>query len=432
LHGVFGHPFFVARAFNVLCASAAVALVFAHAFRSFASSAPWRRFGFACLFGALFLFSPLFIVTSGKAWNHDLPMLLIIAAILLHLRASSGNAAGWIIASGVCVGLAIGTRLTFAPLAAPFFLAIFFLPLPRKKQCALAAMFGAAVIIALVPVWWYLATARDQFLFGNFEFPRLRLLDPSDERAHKTVKLWRKLRFFAKEIIVTNPGVFLAFVLGLPGLWRGWRSRSFESVLFALVIPFLLFGCFAPTRYQYQHFYPVAPVFLMAAACGFAKWPWLRWKGAVVGSIAAVCLFSAVKSARDYSAIKKLAQSDAWVPMEAHALGLKIKTLARPGKVLTFAPIFALEGGMEIYPELATGLFAARLAHLVPEERRRKMHLVAAADLPAFLDADPPKAILLGFEAEESERPLRDYAQAHGFRLAHQRKRQQIWVAPER
>ena len=79
--------------------------------------------------------------------------------------------------AGFCLGLAVGARLTFAPLAAPFLLAILFFPNESlRRKVALGAIFGAAALVALSPVIWLFCSAPDQFWFGNFEFPRLRLL----------------------------------------------------------------------------------------------------------------------------------------------------------------------------------------------------------------------------------------------------------------
>ncbi len=431
LNSVFGHPFLCARIFNVCCATATVWIVFCYAWKKTGASLPGKRLMSAGGVAALMLFSPLFIVTTGKAWNHDLPVLLTVVAILLHLRAARGTAPVLcVLVSGLCVGFAVGSRLTFAPLVAPFFVAIFLFPQTLRRRFFLTALFSAAVAAALLPVFWYVHLAREQFLFGNFEYPRLRLLDPDDVRAHKTVKLWRKVRFFVKEIAVTNPGIVLVFfAVAAPVLLRRARTRDFESLFFVLLIPFVLFGCFAPTRYQYQHFYLIVPLFVLAITHALANWSWPRSRKIAFGFVAALTFFSVAKNAHEYHAIMKIAQVDQWEPIAAYRFGEQIKTLAGEGKVMTFAPIFPVEGGAAIYPEFATGVFASRLAHLVPAERRAKLHVVARDDISAFLDSDPPAAILLGFELPEVEESLRDYAQRNGYKTRYKRKGIELLVA---
>ncbi len=425
-------PFLLARSFNALCAALGVCAVFLYAKKCLVAQNPAFRFLISLGFALIFLTSKLFVSTNGKAWNHDLPMLLTVCAVCLHIHAVVSREPAWILVlSGICIGLAIGARLTYAPLVAPFFLTIFLFPQTLRQRFIFAAWFSAAVAIALLPVWWYFATVREQFLFDNFQFPRLRLLDPTDERAHKTVKLWRKFRFFAKEVVCKDPAVFLAFALGLPGLLRGVRSRDFSSLLFASLLPFVLYGCFAPTRYQYQHFYVIAPFCIMAAARGFALWPWPRVQNWVAGTLLALAIWSVSMHARYREVLSKFAHPNEWVTVQTHQLGVKLRTFAGEGKVMTFAAIIPLEGGLDIYPEFATGPFAMRLAHLVPPARRLQMDLVARDDLTRFLDADPPVAILLGFEPE-LERSLKTYARRHHFHLAFKDRGQEFWIAPPR
>lgn len=428
------NPLLLARLFNVLCAVASVCLIFAYSFQKFFAWPFWRRFGVAAGFAGLMLFAPLFIETSGKTWNHDLPVLCTILAIWLHTAsAKNSGRKQWLCAaaSGLCFGLAVGSRLTFAPLAAPFLLAIWFFPrIQTKQKLVLAALFSLATLVALLPVIWTFCAASHQFLFGNFEFPRLPLLDPTQARAQKTIKLWRKARFFVKEVAEKNPAVFLLFfVAAIPVLGKHLRTRGardFESLFFALLIPFVFFGCFAPTRYQYQHYYALLPVCVMATIHALST---VVWRQTGVWFVSACLLFAVAAGAKGYRPILKIADVDDWVPIESHRLGLEMQKLVpAQGKVLTLAPIVPLEAGLKIYPEFATGPFAMRLAHLVAPERRKIMHLVSREDLRGFLRADPPAAILLGYESAEVEKPLREFAERNGYRSVQKRKSTQIWV----
>ncbi|RYD83935.1 MAG: hypothetical protein EOP84_06895 [Verrucomicrobiaceae bacterium] len=100
----------------------------------------------------------------------------------------------------------------------------------------------------------------------------------------------------------------------------------------------------------------------------------------------------------------------------------------KAGPVLTLAPTWAIEAGLSTYPEFATGAFAWRSAHLVPEERRQKLDMIAPADLEEFLTNKPPAAILTGYEDEELEAPLLEYARRHGYRPVKLERGRRIWV----
>ena len=67
--------------------------------------------------------NPLFLFTSGRSWNHDLPTVLTLLAFVAvaHRGLKNPGSAWWMLAAGVLMGLAVGFRLTFAPPAAAFF-----------------------------------------------------------------------------------------------------------------------------------------------------------------------------------------------------------------------------------------------------------------------------------------------------------------------
>ncbi len=112
---------------------------------------------------------PVFRETFWRTWNHALATLLCLAAIAFALRPGKGWR--WL-AAGAFLGLAIGTRLTFAPLAAPFATAAFFQPgaenLRQRTRRLIDFCAGAAV--SLLPSIILFAMAPAQFLFGNFTF----------------------------------------------------------------------------------------------------------------------------------------------------------------------------------------------------------------------------------------------------------------------
>jgi hypothetical protein len=84
-------------------------------------------------------------------------------------------------------------------------------------------------------------------------------------------------------------------------------------------------------------------------------------------------------------------------------------------KVATLLPIYPLEAGLPVYPEFATGQFAFRIAPFTSAKLARNYRMVAAEGIEALFDADPPAAMLLGYDTE-LEAPMLRYAMAHGYR----------------
>jgi hypothetical protein len=98
------------------------------------------------------------------------------------------------------------------------------------------------------------------------------------------------------------------------------------------------------------------------------------------------------------------------------------------GKVLTLAPIFPLEGKLDIYEEFATGPFMWRTADLVDKKDRKRLRIISENELDSYLTKKPPVAIFIGFEGG-LEKPMFLYAQKNRFKkqvLANH----ELWVSP--
>ena len=432
--------FLAARLFSAACAWAIAALVFFSCHVLLAKFRAVPRFVLAAGFTLLLVCSSLWMHTAARAWNHSSALLPVVAAFTAFILAARGEKpGGWLFASGLCVGLALGTRLTFAPVVAPFGLAVLLLPhCTWQRRFASAAWFSLGVFVAVLPAMYFLGAHHEQFLYGNVESQRLRLLDPSDERAHKTITVWRKLRYFAKEIVRDDHPLFLAFfAVGVPGIVqhfrRTWSAGTKATapwsgaILLTLLIPFLFAGAMAPTRFQPQHWFSLVPFLVIGACFGLTQWKSPRDKAAV----AFTTLLFIGGIALTFGESRTLARPRAftqWVPVKAHRFGVEIAGLAARGKVLTLAPLYPLEGGSTIYRELAVGPFAYRLAHLLPPGKRARVRVIAPADLPALLKGERPSAILLGAEPDEQESALREYASEHRFERVRNFGRLHLWL----
>lgn len=389
----------------------------------------------------LFLFDPLVLYTAGKTWNHEVPACLLILSILFHVESARCNSLPLIALSGAACGLAVGCRLTFAPCLLPLVALTLFFPGEMRRRWRMAALFTGAATLALAPSLYFLATSPQPFVFGNLEFPRLRLLDPDNSRIRKTMTPWRKMRYFIKEIVRPSWPVFLVLVTALVATFRSSsRSRHPGLRVIGWTALALLFGCFLPSRYQYQHYFAVIPVALLAIA--FA---WRRdgdsaagrrlvmlVAAAAAGSVGLAIHASRESGASILPAASRLIHRDTWFSSRAAAFGQEIRAQVPAGRVLTLAPAWPVAGKIAVYPEFATGPFAWRSARFVASERRAGLHLVAPDDLEAFLAAKPPAAILTGVEDDELEKPLIAYAQAHGFREVPLGRRRELWLAPAR
>jgi hypothetical protein len=112
-----------------------------------------------------------------------------------------------------------------------------------------------------------------------------------------------------------------------------------------------------------------------------------------------------------------------WAPLKAHDVAMEIRAAtkehgAQP-RVATLFPLYPLEAGLRIYPELATGGFAYRVAGLIENNQREKLVTVAPEDIPDLFQDQVPDAILVGFKStkyfRELENPLEAFARARGY-----------------
>lgn len=421
--------FLAARLVNGLFAWGIVAMVFLHARRQLAGVHWGARLLLAGGCALLLMTSQLHVTTAGKTWNHDAAVFLVVSAYLLVLRGTDSRLLFFL--SGLCMGAGIGTRLTVAPAAAPLCLAALLLSgATWRSRLALGLSCGGGMFVGLLPSICLAAMAPGPFFFDNLALPRVRLLDPADERARKTMSAWRKLRFFVKEIGRSNVPLFLAFfALGLPAIVRGMRfggRAAFAPALLGAGLVFAFIGCAVPTRYQYQHYYAIAPFLALAVAHGLAV-PWRRQ--AVIRS--AFMLLALVSTGIALSRSEGPCEwfsPERWTTVKIHRAALELASPVASGKVLTLGPIHALEGGRDIYPELSPGPFGWRLAHLIPKETREEAGIPAPEDIEEWLESGPPAGILLGAEGREDEGALRDYAKKHGYEKAARNRDLTIWV----
>jgi 4-amino-4-deoxy-L-arabinose transferase-like glycosyltransferase len=429
------HLLLAARLFTMVCATAAVGLVGASAAQAFRAHRPWpARLAVA---GALILVlsAQVFTHTTGHAWNHEPALLGALAAFLLHLSGVKRGSVGRLCGSGLLLGLTIGLRLTYAPLLAPFGLAV--LLLGREtigRRLVLAAWFSAGALLALGGVAWLAVLAPEQAWFGNFEFARVNVAYRMSTFDPRTMTLPTKARYLFKSIAVPDLGLVIAFLLPFVAavhLRRTTRRSLPQELLLVLwCLPFLLLGSLAPSPLFAQYFYPFVFFFALGGAYAFASLP-LEARGLRPAAFLAGVgvLFSLGRGAKGYREVSDLLKPSHWTPLELHAEAASLHAVPETGRILTLEPLTVLEAGRRIYPEFATGPFAWRIGAYVEPAKAARLKIPAPATFDALLAAEPPAALILGAE-EKGEALLKSYVEQHGYRLLPTRGSEELWVRP--
>jgi hypothetical protein len=364
--------------------------------------------------------NPLFMVTSGRAWNHDAPTLLTLCGIVLLLRTKDRPGNSWhALVAGILVGLSAGLRLTFAPAIASCAVAILLLPgtsWPRRRE--ILATFSLGCVDALAPLVILFAMAPHQFLFGIFKFPFLNLEWRKANAPLPSMSLAGKLLYPITDVL-DRPTTFLVGALFVAGLWAVYarrrsasvHPRRYEVTALLLVLVALFIGVLAPTPSFVQYFYTPIPFEILLAlyVASGSTGNWARGWSILFGMTALAAVGFGFSG---YQGILHIGTPSRWIPMQVHEIGGQLAAATNQGRILTLSPVFPLEGNCMMYEEFATGPFAFRVASLVHEDNEAELHIIDADDLNAVLRGRPPAAVLLP-RKRALEEPFIAYALWH-------------------
>ncbi|MGA3170409.1 MAG: glycosyltransferase 87 family protein [Chthoniobacteraceae bacterium] len=361
--------------------------------------------------------NPIFRDTFWRTWNHELATLAGIGAAALAMYGGRR----WFLA-GVCLGLAIGTRLTFAPLFAPLAVAAVLEPVGGdfRQRAARVGLFSTGAALALLPALILFAMVPAQFLFGNFTFnSKVNVLFRQSH--HDTnASLAAKLLFPFTTLFHDRANLLLAliFVLfvaaALLHISKMRPDARYRLLLVLALIPFTLIGAVAPSPSQIEYYYELVPLMVLAIALSAATFPSERgaWICAIL--LLAPGGYVMARAWNDYQHLAILKTPSAWPPVMVHEAGVETAGLVHSGGVLTLDPLYPLEGGLNIYPSLATGPIAWRSEPFVPPPDRARFRILGPDNFTGALTQSPPAAILTT-PSIIVDKPLTDWARAHGY-----------------
>lgn len=383
----------------------------------------------ACLF---WISSPLFIHTSGLAWNRDAPLLALFASFLFfHFAFSTANPDKFIFLSGLFCAIAAGLRITYVLTAIPFLYFLSFEQTTIDKRWTHVKSFAGGLVLGSAPSLVFLLIAPAQFFFGNFYFNAV--LGPQFMKINfqpTTMSLMGKTRFFFSDIFLERPTLILfgLYLVILAGFFIRRRRLPFEIKLPSAVALSLFAGGFCPTPSFKQYFFePVIFIALAVATSVIYKNARKTWMAAV-GLGLAFCIASAVPFYREVFLRP-------WDPVKSHQMGLKINSLLGcDKKVMTIYPLFVLEGGCSIYEQTVTGPFAFRVGELFSGRSKEKYKILDATNMEDYFKRDPPGAFLLCANTlcrnSPFEVPLLRYVESHHYKSVPMDFNMALWIGP--
>ncbi len=434
--------FLAARLLTAACGLASAGLLFHFVFRLFDGKGKLVQSTLACISVILFVMNTAYIDANGRALNHALPNLLSLLALEAFYQALKNKRTGlFFFFCGLMAGLATGTRLTYALLIPAFACALFMIPFLSSREAKFTPWqvglrnllyFFSGVFAALLPVLILAVTAPSQFLFGNFVYIRLNTGYRKVLEYGEAMGLGSKLVYFLKNVL-SEPASFLLYSLALAfGIGASLKlvktrdPRLIPGVMVTLLSLCMFVSAFGPTPTWPQYFFAPLPYLIIGAmglvTLAFQRSPRLGWS---LAGLIVILAFVNGSARQIYSDLNQLKAPQSWVPIQIHKFAHAIRQDLPEGKVLTLAPIFPLEAGLDTYEMFTVGPLVWRSAHILSAEKRQEYGVIAYTELVQYLEDQPPDAILLGVEdrfdgfwiynAGALEGPLLEYAEAHGY-----------------
>jgi hypothetical protein len=379
----------------------------------------------------------LFLTQPGMtATNNLLPLpfsLLGLGLFVLGVRDERPRpllyaGAGFFMALAVCFKV---SAVAFIP---PVVIAAFLLPRAlgiKERVLRVVTPLAIGGIVGGLPVLYYLATDRQRFLahvLGYHTGPHvqyMRMPGVADDGAAMSLAAKLVLAhdiWFAAGVAVAMVALVGLLITSLREetdvrtmarrLSSGPMMVVFGALVFSVVFSFL------PTPGFPQYFGPPLICIPLALAVVFASLGAEQRRQATPILLAATAIALVIAAPRFGQYLGRVSHPGLWTVMRVHDAGVAIADrmaeTGAHGKVATLAPIYPLEGGLEVYPELSTGPFAYRTGDITAPALAAHYKMTSPTNIGALLASEPPAALLLGFDPG-LEAPMRAFAEANGY-----------------
>ena len=357
----------------------------------------------------LYVFNPLVDYASGYAWNHDVVILCVVLSFLLFISTDfKQKSRYWRIAViGGLLTLATCMRITTALVQLLFLAALVSWPAESVEQ-RIKNTLPFLIATAVVLIWpvWVIALSGKAFLLNLIWIPRLY-----GKWLHEVGMVHNKLGLTLSAF--KTPGYLVLIVITIylcvVMIWQRRKLAKINSriILFAalLVLAFFIIALIPPTMWRQYLAMPV-PFIIICFAYPLLCLRQLADKAKnnkqfkmACGVIAACVALSVVSYPLVLYRTIMLLAPEGWVPIRVHKISQDIaEETKEPNRILTLAPLFAIEGGCEIYTELSCGAIVYRIGDRLSAWNRDITHTVGPGTLPKLVEKEPPSAVIINVE----------------------------------
>ncbi len=378
----------------------------------------------------------LLTVTGMAATNNFLPLPLAYLGLGLFILGVQNDRSRILLIAlgGVALSLAASIKLSAFAFIPPVAVAAFLLPYQepfptRLRSVVLPLALGG--VLGALPVLFYFAADPERFIAHVVAYhtgPHVAYWDAQSSKAAEVAlssvdkaKLAYLIWTSGANIILAFAMIYFVMLLSQGQSLSGFLRRVLTGPILVVAAGFVLvlLMSFVPTPSFPQYFAPPLVCAGLLLTLLYARIDEDGRRRALPMLVAASLVLLIVNLPRLTQHLGRLPDPGAWTVTKIHRNGLAIaERLADAevvGKVATLSPVYPLEANLPVYPELATGQFAYRVADVIDPELEEHYRMTSPATIEALLEADPPAALLLGFEPE-LEVPMVRYAESHGYR----------------
>jgi len=358
---------------------------------------------------ALYTFNPLVDYAAGYAWNHDVVVLCVMLSfwLLITTDFQQKTRYGRLALMGALLTFATCMRITTALVEAFFLLAICIAARGSVRNRLYAALpFSLAGLVVLAWPVWVAAGAGEAFRLNLVRIPALY-----GRWLHEIGIVHSKASLTV--VALTTPGYLALLAVAGYLVWTLLRRRSRlkaearTMAIIAALLPLVLFiiAYIPPTMWRQYLAIPV-PFIVIALAYPLAELrhdadtvPGLKPFRLACAAMGIALIFAVLANPTVLLRSLAVLAPEHWVPIKLHKISTDIANqTAEPKRALTLGPLYALEGGCDIYPELACGAIVYRVADSMSAAEREMTSTVGPASLNSLIAQEPPEAVILGVE----------------------------------
>jgi hypothetical protein len=366
----------------------------------------------------IYAMNPFVTYAGGYAWNHSVVVLCVLFCLRLFINMNPEKMNfGRLFVIGAILTLAAFIRHTTALVYCVFAVTLLFMApdrLRKGKPTALPFIAGSLVFAAWPLI--VISKAPEAFFLDIIRLPALNATYLRETGIMYNKLYLTKIALFSPSYIGLIILVIYFVILRFVSTGKPLTSDKRNERLFTVVAAVFVVTVFIPPMMWIQYWaLPVAFIIVALAhplnhLCNAAikdtrKKRYLTAATVLLFIAVGVGLYEGLPSA--IVNVANVFKPDTWVPLRVHKISEDIHSkILTGGPVLTLSPLYAIEGGSEIYTELSTGPFVYRIADRLSESQKRIVHAAGPDELKKLVESKPPSAVILNTETKQLEEPI--------------------------